>query len=131
MPARPTTKPSFTGAPFFVYPVRSMARARRFYGGVLGLEEGDRWGNLWVEYAVGRQTLALSTGMRDCRPGARGGAVALETDDFDAVVAHLRRHRVKFVFGPEVLSTCAFARFLDPDGNHLCLHRRHRRGRRA
>jgi catechol 2,3-dioxygenase-like lactoylglutathione lyase family enzyme len=107
-----------------------MARARRFYGGVLGLKEGDRWGNQWVEYAVGRQTLALSSVMKNCRPGARGGAAALETDRFDEVVGHLRRRRVKFVFGPEELETCAFARFLDPDGNHVCLHRRHRRRRR-
>jgi len=121
-------KPQFTGTPFFVYPVKDMARARRFYGGVLGLKPGDRWESLWVEFQVpGGGVIALSTGMRDARPGARGGAVALETDRFDAVVAHLRKRRVKFLFGPEDTGSCNFARFCDPDGNPLVLHRRHAR----
>lgn len=118
-------KPRFTDVPFFVYPVKNMARARKFYGGVLGLPPGDAWDDLWVEYRIGRHTLALSTMLKGCRPGAKGGAVALETDRFDAVVAYLKKKRVKFVFGPQGYSTCEFARFTDPDGNHLVLHRRH------
>ncbi len=42
----PRMKPRFTGMPFFVYPVKDMARARLFYGGVLGLKRGDTWGKL-------------------------------------------------------------------------------------
>lgn len=118
-------KPRFTGIAFFVYPVSDMARARRFYGGVLGLEEGEAWGETWVEYRVGRQTLALSTMMKGARPGAAGGALALETKEFAATVAHLKRRRVKFLFGPKELPTCAFARFADPDGNPIVLHRKH------
>jgi len=119
-------KPRFSGVAFTVYPVKNMARAKRFYGGVLGLKPGDDWGDLWTEFKVGRGgVLALATAMRGCKPGAKGAALALETDRFDAVVAHLRRKRVKFIFGPKEFSTCAFARFLDPDGNHLVLHRRH------
>lgn len=121
-----TLPPRFSGAPFFVYPVKSLARARRFYGGVLGLKPGESWGRLWGEYAVGRQTLALSTAMRGCRPGAKGGAIALETARFDEMVAHLRRHRVKFLVEPTDTGVCRFARFADPDGNHLILHRKHR-----
>ena len=118
-------KPRFTGVPFFVYPVRDMKRARRFYDEVLGLEKGDAWGDLWVEFNVGRQVIALSTVMKGARPGAPGGAVALETDRFDEVVARLKRRRVKFFYGPKQLETCAFARFADPDGNPIILHRKH------
>lgn len=117
--------------PFFVYPVRSVARARRFYAGVLGLKVGERWGRLWQEFEVpGGGVIAVSTGLEGCRPGARGGAVALETDSFDEVVAHLRRRRVKFLFGPTDTGVCDFARFTDPDGNHLILHRKHARAKR-
>jgi catechol 2,3-dioxygenase-like lactoylglutathione lyase family enzyme len=123
-------KPQFTGLPFFVYPVKNMKRAERFYRGVLGLKEGDRWGNTWVEYNVGRSVLALATTMTGVTPGAKGGAAALETDQFDEVVAHLRKRRVKFLFGPTDTGSCDFARFCDPDGNHLVLHRKHRKRRK-
>jgi hypothetical protein len=32
---------------------------------------------------------------------------------------------VTFLFGPTDTGVCDFARFEDPDGNHLILHRRH------
>ena len=119
-------KPRITGAPFFVYPVKSLARARRFYAGVLGLKVGERWGNLWLEFEVpGGPVIAVATQLKGCRPGAQGGAVALETDQFDEVVATLRRRRVKFLFGPTDTGVCDFARFADPDGNPVILHRKH------
>jgi catechol 2,3-dioxygenase-like lactoylglutathione lyase family enzyme len=125
-------KVRLTGMPFVVYPVKDLARARRFYAGVLGLKRGETWPKVWEEYAVpGGGVLAVSTAMKGCRPGAKGAAVALETDRFDEVVAHLRRRRVKFVFGPTDTGVCDFARFCDPDGNHLILHRKHPRRRRA
>ena len=118
-------KPRLTGIPFFVYPVKDMARARRFYGGVLGLKEGDTWGDRWVEFQVGKQVLALSRMMKGCRPGSKGGALALETEQFETVVKHLRRRRVKFLVEPTDTGVCDFARFCDPEGNHLILHRKH------
>ena len=45
-------KPRFTGMTFFVYPVRNMARARKFYGGVPGLKRGQTWKNFWVEFVL-------------------------------------------------------------------------------
>ena len=116
-------KPSFTGIPFFVYPVTDMARARAFYGGVLGLAETLNREDKYVEYDVGAGTIALSAVLEGCQPGT-SGAVALETGDFEATVAHLRRHGIKFLFGPVDLGCCHFARFLDSEGNHICLHRR-------
>jgi catechol 2,3-dioxygenase-like lactoylglutathione lyase family enzyme len=118
-------KPRFTGVPFFVYPVRSVARARKFYQGVLGLKAGQRWKNIWAEFLLGDQVIAVSSVMEDARPGTKGGAVALETDQFEDVVAHLKRHRVKFLYGPTDTGVCDFARFTDPDGNPLILHRIH------
>ena len=117
-------KPRFTGLAFFVYPVTDMARARAFYGGVLGLKETANWDDAFVEYDIGAGTLALSAVLEGCVPGTSGVA-ALETDDFDAVIAHLREHGVKFLFGPADTGVCHFARFLDSEGNHLGVHRKH------
>jgi catechol 2,3-dioxygenase-like lactoylglutathione lyase family enzyme len=118
-------RPRFTALPFFAYPVRDMDRARKFYEGILGLQVTANWEDKFVEYDIGNGTLALSTVLEGCTPGARGGVAALETDDFDGVVAHLRECHVEFIFGPHDTGVCHFARFLDPDGNHLGLHRKH------
>lgn len=117
-------KPRFTGLPFFVYPVTDMARARGFYGGVLGLAETANWDDQWVEFDVGAGTLALSSVMQGCAPG-QAGCAALETDDYEAAVAHLKAQGVRFVLEPMDSGVCRFARFLDSEGNHLVLHRKH------
>jgi len=119
------SSPTFTALPFFVYPVADMARARAFYGGVLGLKETAAWEDNWVEFDVGAGTLALSTMMEGCTPGARGGAAALETPAFDEAMGHLKAHGVSFLFEPFDSGVCRFVRFVDPDGNHLVLHRAH------
>jgi predicted enzyme related to lactoylglutathione lyase len=118
-------KPLFSSIPFFVYPISDMARAKAFYGGVLGLKEGDSWEDKWVEYDVGSCTLALSIMMEGTQPGAKGGAVALETAQFDEAVALLKTHGARFALEPIDSGVCRFARFEDPDGNHLVLHRKH------
>jgi catechol 2,3-dioxygenase-like lactoylglutathione lyase family enzyme len=123
----------FRALPFFVYPVSDMNRARAFYEGVLGLRPGANWEDIWQEYEIGDGpgVIALSTAMEGCTPGARGGAAALEADDFDAAVAHLREHGVRFVLDPVDTGVCHFARFLDCDGNHMVLHRAHPEPTRA
>ena len=118
-------QPTFSGIPFFVYPVRDMARAKAFYGGVLGLTAGQSWEDKWVEYEVGTATLTLSSVMAGAQSGVKAGAVALETEQFDEAVAHLKTHGVKFLLEPIDTGVCWFARFEDPDGNHLVLHKKH------
>jgi catechol 2,3-dioxygenase-like lactoylglutathione lyase family enzyme len=119
------TFPTFTGMPFFVYPVADIARSRAFYGGLLGLTEIASWEDQFVEYAVGDAALALSTTMRGAIPGVKGGAAALDTDRFDDAVALLRAAGVRFALEPIDTGVCMIARFEDPDGNHLVLHRKH------
>lgn len=117
--------PRFTGMPFFVYPVADIARSRAFYGGLLGLTEIASWEDQFVEYAVGDSALALSTTMRGAVPGVKGGAASLETEQFEDAVAMLKAAGVKFALEPVDTGVCMFARFEDPDGNHLVLHRKH------
>jgi len=115
-------KPRFTGLPFFIYPVTDMARARAFYGGVLGLAETLNREDKYVEFAVGAGTIALSAVLDGCAPGT-SGAVVLETRDFEGVITHLQQQGVVFLFGPADLGSCHFARILDSEGNHLGVHR--------
>lgn len=117
--------PRFSGIPFFVYPVTDMARARAFYGNILGLRETANWEDKWIEYDIGPSTLAITSCMDGAQPGAKAGAAALEAPDFDAAVSWLKSKGVTFLYEPADTGVCRFGRFTDPDGNHLILHRVH------
>jgi predicted enzyme related to lactoylglutathione lyase len=115
---------AFTG-----YPVTDMQRARAFYEGVLKLEltrmfeNGDR---RWIEYDLGPSTFAISNmSSDDWKPSNDGPAIAFEVEDFDASVATLRANNVKFALDPFETPVCRMAIITDPDGNSLCIHKRH------
>lgn len=114
---------------FSCYPVTDMARARGFYEGVLGLTPtlvvGQPGGMQFTEYDIAQGTLALGAGAPDWRPRPDGCSVALEVEDFDAAVAHLNAHGVKFKTEPITTPVCRMAFVSDPDGNTLCIHKRH------
>lgn len=121
--------PKITKLPFFVYPVTNMTRAKAFYTDVLELTEIANWDDQWVEFGLTADdagpALALSSVMTGAEPGAQGGAVALESPDFDGMVTKLKDHGVAFALEPTEISVCHFARFHDPDGNPIVLHRIH------
>jgi predicted enzyme related to lactoylglutathione lyase len=113
---------------FSCYAVQDVDRARRFYEGVLNLKPAqvtDTPSGRWVEYEIGPHTLALG-----CAPGfnpsADGCSVALEVENFEDAIAHLRANDVKFRFEPFTSPVCRMAAFYDPDGNCLIVHKRNR-----
>jgi catechol 2,3-dioxygenase-like lactoylglutathione lyase family enzyme len=111
---------------FVAYPVTRMARARKFYEKVLGLKSNGfaRGRNpQFVEYDIGPGTLAIGSSPL-WKPSRNGPTVALEVEDFDAAVAHLRKRRVKFVLGPAEAPKCRMVAIRDPDGNKVTLHQR-------
>jgi predicted enzyme related to lactoylglutathione lyase len=114
---------AFTG-----YPVTDLARARAFYEGLLNLKTGMVWeegtGRAWIEYDVGGHTLAINNTSPEWKPSNDGPAIALEVEDFDAAVAKLKEHGVKFVLEPFQSPVCRLAVILDPDGNSLAIHKR-------
>lgn len=119
----------YTKIGFVAYPVTRMAPARRFYERVLGLKPViDVTGKNpnWVEYNLGSTTLAIGSSAQ-WKPSRHGPCAALEVRDFAAAVAHLRKHRIKFVIGPMDFPSCRMVAFRDPDGNKLSLHQRKRR----
>ena len=113
---------------FSCYPVLDMARARKFYEGVLGLKAtyhaGESGGMEWVEYDIANGTLSIGAGAPDWKPNAGGCSVGLEVEDFDAAIAHLRANNVQFKMEPFPTPVCQMAFILDPDGNALCIHKR-------
>ena len=113
---------------FTCYPVVDMARARKFYEDVLGLKStvtfGEPGGMQWTEYDIGSGTLALGCGAPDWHPRADGAALALEVEDFDKAIAHLRAHHVKFKIEPMPTPVCHMTFIFDSEGNLICIHKR-------
>ena len=118
----------FTEIAFTCYPVTDMARARKFYEGVMGLKStinyGEPGGMQWTEYDIAAGTLALGAGAPDWHPRPDGCSASLEVEDFDAAIAHLKAHDVKFKMEPFPTPVCKMAMISDPDGNTLCIHKR-------
>ena len=114
---------AFTG-----YPITDVARARRFYEGLLNLKvsvQFEHEGKHWIEYDVGPATLAISNMSPDkWKPSADGPAVALEVEEFDAAIAALRAAGVTFFLEPMDSGVCRMAVVADPDGNSLVIHQR-------
>ncbi|GJL55004.1 MAG: glyoxalase [Nitrospirales bacterium] len=115
---------AFTG-----YPVSDVQRAREFYEGILGLTPGDIDGEIpgmpgiyWVEYAIGSQTLALSNAWSPS--GQSGPSIALEVDDFQDAIDHLKGHGVKIVAECIETPVCRMALIEDMDRNGITIHKR-------
>lgn len=113
---------------FSCYPVIDMARARKFYEGVLGLKPammtGEPGGMQWTEYEIANGTLSIGSGAPDWHPRGDGCSVGLEVEDFDAAIAHLKSNSVKFKMEPFPTPVCRMAMISDPDGNTICIHKR-------
>ncbi|HWY75174.1 MAG TPA: VOC family protein [Verrucomicrobiae bacterium] len=113
---------------FSCYPVKDMARARKFYEGVLGLKPtmivGEPGGMQWTEYDIATGTLSLGCGAPDWTPRADGCSVGLEMENFEEAIAHLRANAVKFKVEPFPTPVCQMAFIYDSEGNLICIHKR-------
>jgi predicted enzyme related to lactoylglutathione lyase len=112
---------------FCCYAVMDMPRARKFYEGALGLKPSkvtESPGGQWVEYEFGPHTLAVGCAPGMFKPSPDGCTAALEVEDFDAAIAHLRANEVHFRIEPIDGPSCRMAMIFDPDGNTICVHKR-------
>jgi predicted enzyme related to lactoylglutathione lyase len=114
---------------FVSVPTRDVARARRFYGELLGLPTRDDPD----EFEVSNVTLGL------WQPEAEGIAfsastagIALRVPDVEDARSRLEAAGVEFLGETIDTGVCHMAFLYDPDGNVLILHRRYapRHGRR-
>jgi predicted enzyme related to lactoylglutathione lyase len=116
-----------TGTDFTIVPTQDYDKAAEFYGDVLGLEFGKRWGDRPAgEFETGNLTIALM------QPDAFGMEfhphklpIALQVDDVEKARGELESKGVKFEVDTIDSGVCHMAYFSDPDGNALMLHRRY------
>ena len=111
---------------FCCYAVTDMARARAFYEGMLGLKPTtvtDSEHGQWTEYEFGPYALAIGSATA-FKPSPDGCTAALEVENFDDAIAHLKKQNVKFRIEPIQTSVCRMAMIFDPDGNTICIHKR-------
>jgi predicted enzyme related to lactoylglutathione lyase len=109
---------------FVGIPVTDIPRARRFYEEVLGLPVSDEMmSGKWIEYAVGNNTLAIANVAEQWTPSDQGTGAALEVEDFDEAIKHLKDQLVRFAAEPFETPCCHMAVVQDPDGNKLIIHK--------
>ncbi len=118
---------------FVAYPVTDLTRARAFYEGVLGLrrETSPKDADArWFEYEVGPHTLGIGQSPQ-WKPSSDGPSLALEVEDFQAAVEHLKHQGVAFRMGPFETPVCHMVVVKDPDGNKITIHKRKERNKAA
>jgi predicted enzyme related to lactoylglutathione lyase len=109
---------------FVAIPVTDIPRARKFYEEVLGLQtSGEFMDGQWIEYAIGKDTLAIANADSEWRPSNQGTSAALEVEDFDAAIRRLKAASIPFAAEPFETSVCHVAVVQDPDGNKLMIHK--------
>jgi len=111
---------------FIVYPVKDIARARKFYEDTLGLKLTQNFQDDWLEYDVGDTTFAITSMDITHVAGAKDAVVAFEMDDLDQSVNRLKQLSVPFVLDTYTTPVCRLAVVSDPDGNEIIIHKRDR-----
>ena len=113
---------------FVSVPVTDMARARQFYGEVLGLPPVGEADGAWPEFQLGENVslyLIDPTNIGEQFTGPHSSQIARRVADVPSARAELEARGVEFQ--GDVLDTgvCHMAFFRDPDGNAFMLHRRY------
>ena len=122
--------PLITGTDFITIGTRDYERAAAFYGDVLGLTFGKRWGKLpAAEFETGNLTIAVvqldALGMEF---QVHTNPIEFRVEDFEAAQEELRSRGVEFKGETIDSGVCKQAFFEDPDGNMLAIHHRYAPG---
>jgi catechol 2,3-dioxygenase-like lactoylglutathione lyase family enzyme len=105
-------------------PVTDIKRARAFYEGVLGLKVSAEFGDgVWIEYEIGDDTLAIGSVGDQWKPSSDGTSVAIEVDNFEGAIKHLKEAKVPFDTENVESPVCRMAVVHDPDGNKIIIHK--------
>jgi catechol 2,3-dioxygenase-like lactoylglutathione lyase family enzyme len=110
---------------FVSFLTQDIARAKRFYSEIVGLEIETEADND-LELRAGQVTLDIFDGAGIGQPFAPSpGGLALRVPDVAAARATLEANGVRFEGETVDTGVCHMAFFRDPDGNQLMLHRRY------
>jgi predicted enzyme related to lactoylglutathione lyase len=111
---------------FTVYPVLDMARARKFYEQVLGLQVTHNYDEKWIEYHLNNNCFAITNmGGEHFQPNANaGGSIAFEVEDVDAEVAKAKAGGARAKIDTFDTPICRSAILIDTEGNPFTLHKR-------
>ena len=126
----PTQTQLINGVDFIAVPTKDYEAAAKFYGDVLGLPFGKRWGEMPAgEFETGTVTIAVmqvdAFGI-DFSPNTT--PLEFHVNDFDAAKAELESRGVEFITDVIDSGVCKQAIFQDPDGNALAIHHRYAAG---
>ena len=104
---------------FIGHHVTDIARAKKFYGELLGLEKTAEYEGKWCEFDTPEgKTIALDT----FSPEGTPPYMALETDDIEAELARLKQAGVEVLLDVRDNKVCKMAIIKDSEGNGLMLH---------
>jgi catechol 2,3-dioxygenase-like lactoylglutathione lyase family enzyme len=122
-----TQTPLITGTDFITVATTDIDAATEFYGSVLGLPNGKRWGHMpAVEFETGTLTIAvLESDAFGIAFQTNNHPIALRVDDVAAARTELEARGVQFKGDIIDSGVCHQAFFEDPDGNLLGLHHRY------
>jgi predicted enzyme related to lactoylglutathione lyase len=115
---------------FTMYPAKDIARARKFYGEVLGLSEGskgNRGEQWWVEYDLPQGGCFALTNFTQDEPSANGGTIAFEVTDIEKLCAELQSKGVTFKSDLIATPVCRMRVISDSEGNSILLHQLHKK----
>lgn len=123
----PSPTPLITGTDFITVATRHFDSAVAFYGGVLGLEESKRWGQMpGAEFETGNLTIAvMQSDAFGIEFRANNHPIELRVEHFEAARAELESRGVEFKGETLDSGVCFQAFFEDPDGNALAIHHRY------
>lgn len=116
-----------TGTDFITVATEDFDAAVEFYGGVLGLPESKRWGQMpAAEFETGNLTIAvMQSDAFGVEFRANNHPIELRVDDVAAARAELESRGVAFRGETLDSGVCHQAFFEDPDGNALAIHHRY------
>ena len=125
--------PLITGTDFITIATTDFDAAIDFYGGVLGLPESKRWGQMpAAEFETGNLTIAvMQSDAFGLEFRANNHPIELRVDDFKVAHDELESRGVEFKGETIDSGFCCQAFFEDPDGNTLAIHHRYAQGRPA
>lgn len=119
-----------TGVDFVTLPTEDYDAAVEFYGNVLGLPFGKRWGEMPAgEFEAGNLTIAVMQSDAfgiEFQPHTH--PIELRVEDFEGAKAELESRGVSFISDTIDSGFCHQAMFKDPDGNLLAIHHRYAPG---